>query len=62
MHPCCCYQERNLRDEIESRHQGDIGQMVAGKERMKELQFELNYVREQLSKEAERVKQLQEQV
>ncbi|KAL4227958.1 hypothetical protein ACF0H5_013396 [Mactra antiquata] len=54
--------EKNLRDEIESRHQADIGNMVKGKEREKELRFELEYLKEQLNKDNDRIKQYQEQV
>ncbi|XP_052797276.1 ELKS/Rab6-interacting/CAST family member 1-like isoform X2 [Mya arenaria] len=54
--------EKNFRDEIESRHQADISEMVSGKGREKELRFEIEYMREQLNKEAERIKHLQEQL
>lgn len=54
--------EKNLRDEIESRHSSSISEMVQVKDREKELRFELEYVREQLAKEQERMKQLHEQL
>lgn len=54
--------EKNLRDEIESRHQTGISEMVQTKEHEKELRFELEYLRDQLVKEQEKVKQYQEQV
>ncbi|XP_052281601.1 ELKS/Rab6-interacting/CAST family member 1-like isoform X2 [Dreissena polymorpha] len=54
--------EKNLRDEIEHRHHSNISEMVQGKDREKELRFELEYVREQLAKEIERVRQYQEQM
>ena len=55
-------QEKNLRDEIETRHSSNISEMVCVKEKEKELKFELDYVSEQLKKEQDRVRQIQEQV
>lgn len=54
--------EKNLRDEIEARHQSNISEMVQTKDHEKELRFELDYLKECLKKEQEKVKQYQEQV
>lgn len=54
--------EKNLRDEIETRHSGNISEMVQVKEKEKEIKFELEYTQEQLRKEQEKAKQYQEQV
>ncbi|XP_045216579.2 ELKS/Rab6-interacting/CAST family member 1-like isoform X2 [Mercenaria mercenaria] len=54
--------EKNLRDEIESRHQANISEMVQCKDREKELRFELEYAKEGWNKEVEKVKQYQEQL
>lgn len=53
--------EKNLRDEMEARHSGDISEMVQVKEKEKEMKFELNYIQEQLRKEQDKVKKFQEQ-
>ena len=47
---------------MEARHSGNISEMVQVKGKEKELQFELDYLREQLKKEQDKVKQYQEQV
>ena len=54
--------EKNLRDEIETRHQMNIAEVVQHKDREKEIRFELEYVKEQLKKEQEKVHQFHEQV
>ncbi|XP_060553175.1 uncharacterized protein LOC132714330 isoform X2 [Ruditapes philippinarum] len=54
--------EKNLRDEIESRHQQTISEIVQSKEREKELRFELEYSKESMTKEHDRLKQYQEKL